>query len=154
MVKFEGSIGLIRHPEEVERLWLAVWDDRNYHFDFVVAERLENDSFRECLDREIAWTLPLRSGKDYLISSVARLHLDAALSLDASQADLMLYSIELFVVDLYGKVAAKSLANDPNLRWVSSDEVLMGKTTCGRCIAPRLVAMIRKADVFPPQSEN
>jgi hypothetical protein len=137
----------------MERLWLAVWDNRHCHFDFVIAERLENDSFRECLDREIAWKLPLRKGKDYLISSVARLHLDTAFSA-AKQTSLMLYSIELFIVDLFGKMAAQSLANDPNLRWLSSNEVLSGKTNCGRNISPRLVSLITKADVFPPQTDD
>jgi hypothetical protein len=153
VTKIEGSIGLIRHPKEVERLWLAVWDQQSAHFDFVFAERLENDSFRECLDREIAWTLPLRKGKDYLISSVARLHLDTAFSV-AEQTNLMLYSIELFIVDLFGKMAAKSLANDPDMLWVSSEEVLGGQTNCGRKISPRLVSLIRKADVFPPKLES
>ena len=54
MNHFTGSVALLRHPEQLEHLWLAHWDSRRQYFDFVTAERLDDESFRECLDREIA----------------------------------------------------------------------------------------------------
>lgn len=63
MDKFVGAVALIRHPIELEKQWLAQWDPHYGHYDFATAARLENDAFRECLDREIAWSLPLRKAK-------------------------------------------------------------------------------------------
>jgi hypothetical protein len=151
MDKFVGAVALIRHPIELEKQWLAHWDPRYGHYDFVIAARLENDSFRECLDREIAWSLPLRKGKDYLISSVARLHLDATLLISGHSAPMPV-TTEFFVVDLYGKSASARVADDPNTRWVTSSEVLDTTTKCGHSISPQLSTMIRIADVFPPNT--
>ena len=69
MSSFVGSVGMIRHPAQGERLWLVIWDAEQGHFDFVIAEKLENDSFREALQREVAWILPLDRKRDFIISS-------------------------------------------------------------------------------------
>ena len=76
MNHFTGSIALVRHPEQLENLWLAHWNASRKHYDFVTAERLDDESFRECLDREVAWILDIRRDKDYIVSSQARLHHD------------------------------------------------------------------------------
>lgn len=153
MDKFVGAIGLIRHPIDVERRWLALWDENRSWFDFAVAQRLTGESYRESLDREIAWRFPLRRGKDYLISSVARIHLDTALLID-EQANPTLFSVEMFVVDLFGKRAAPQIEDDANTLWLTCNELLAGKTDCGRQISPQLVLLLGKADVFPPQHRH
>ena len=120
---FCGSVALIRHPEQLESLWLAYWNPARQHLDFVTAERLDGDSFRECLDREIAWALDLRRGKDYLLSSMARLHLD--LSDDTGDAQ-SLSAVEFFVTDIYGKAGWASVELQEHLHWLTCVEVLDG----------------------------
>lgn len=151
-----ASIALFRHPEQPEKLWLAVWDSHADHFDFVTAERLERESWRECLDREIAWTLHLRRGKDYIISSMARLHLDLAASPGSTESSSLSitpeqprYSaVEFYAVDLYGKSGEATLANNERLQWLSSEEVLSGRTANGRLVSPSLVSLLKQADVI------
>ena len=149
MQAFTGSIALVRHPNQMEKLWLAIWDPRYQHFDFVAAEKLENDSFRECLDRQVAWVLPLRRGKDYLISAVARLHLEALLLVDLRPTAFL---VELFIVDLYGKESLPTVSKDRSIRWLSTREVLAGATEDGQPVSPQLVMILTKADVFQPGS--
>ena len=148
---FCGSIALIRHPEELEKLWLAFWDEPRGRFDFVTAERLEGDSFRECLDREIAWALDIRRGKDYIVSSMARLHLEIPSENEGSEDDL--HMIEFFVADLYGKRGREAVRGNDKLHWLMSSEVLDGETEDGRPLNPQLVAWLRQADVIARHSQ-
>ncbi len=145
MNHFTGSIALLRHPQQLENLWLAHWDARRQHFDFVTAERLDDESFRECLDREIAWVLDIRRGKDYIISSQARLHLDIPVESD----DVVTFYVgEFYIADLYGKAGRAMIEHNKELRWLTSDEVLSGQASDGAPVNPELVALLNKADVI------
>jgi len=149
MTELHRSIALLRHPEQLEELWLTHWDARCQCYDFVTAERLETDSFRECLDREIAWQLELRRGKDYLISSMARLHLDLELpEHDADDGSELRPAVEFYIVDLYGRAGRATIEANPRLRWLSGQEVLAGKTADGKAVAPGLVTLLKMADVI------
>lgn len=145
MTQFTGSIALLRHPEQLENLWLAHWPIGRSHFDFVTAERVEGESSRESLDREIAWILDLRRGKDYIISSMARLNLDVP----AEDTDDGPHGVvEFYVVDLYGKSGKASVELNKQLRWLTGEEVLSGATTDGKSVNPALVELLTRADVI------
>ena len=60
MNQFTGSIASLRHPEQLENLWLAHWHIGRCHFDFITAESIAGESSCESLDREVAWILDLR----------------------------------------------------------------------------------------------
>ncbi|MDG2127180.1 MAG: hypothetical protein P8K08_04240 [Fuerstiella sp.] len=145
MNHFTGSIALLRHPERLENHWLTYWDARRQHFDFVTAERLDDESFRECLDREIAWVFDLRRGKDYIISSQARLHLDLPVE---SENEETFYVVEFYIADLYGKASRAMVELNKEVRWLTSDEVLSGQTSEGVPVNPSLVELLNRADVI------
>ncbi len=145
MNHFTGSIALVRHPEQLENLWLAHWNASRKHYDFVTAERLDHESFRECLDRELAWVLDIRRDKDYLISSQARLHLDLPGGVRADETGCV---VEFYIVDLYGKAGWGSVELNNQLCWLTSEEVLSGKTAQGERVNPSLVELLSKADVI------
>lgn len=145
MNHFTGSIALFRHPERLENQWLAYWNVGRKFYDFVTAERLDDESFRECLDREVAWVLDLRRGKDYVMSSQARLHLDLPVE---SESDDTVLGVEFYIVDLYGKSGRASVELNKQLRWLNSDEVLSGLTSDGERLNPSLVELLNKADVI------
>lgn len=145
MQHITGSIALLRHPEQLENLWLAHWDARRNHFDFVTAERLDNESFRDCLDREIAWILNLRRGKDYIISSQARLHLD--LPTESADDDTVL-GVEFYITDLYGRASREMIELNNQTRWLTGSEVLSGNTSDGEPVNPSLVTLLLQADVI------
>lgn len=145
MNHFTGSIALLRHPEHLEDQWLTYWDVGRKYYDFVTAERLDDESFRECLDREIAWVLDIRRGKDYIISSQARLHLDIPIE---SETDDTFFVVEFYIADLFGKSGRASVELNKQLRWLNSDEVLSGQTSDGVPVNPSLVELLNKADVI------
>lgn len=144
----QASIALIRHHEQPEQHWLAFWKESEQHFSFVVAERLEKESWRECLDRDLAWELNLRRGKDYLISSMARLHFEEA-TVDRESSEPAKLEIEFYVVDPYGKAGRAAFDSLPDARWLSNDELRSGRSTDGKEIDSWLVELLRKADLLP-----
>lgn len=139
------SVALIQHPEKLEASWLTFWNATRQYLDFVTAERLAGDSFRECLDREIAWVLDLRRGKDYLVSSMARLHLEFPQQTSDGETTV---AIEFFVTDLYGKAGWASVELNSQLHWLTCAEVLDGRTSDGRRLNPQLVDWLQQADVI------
>ena len=50
MTDFCGSVALVRHPEKLERLWLASRNPTRQHLEFITTDKLEGASFRECID--------------------------------------------------------------------------------------------------------
>ncbi|MDQ3332001.1 MAG: hypothetical protein M3552_15320, partial [Planctomycetota bacterium] len=77
--QFIGAIGLIRRDREDGRNeWLALWNTGRGCYQFVEAHKLEGESYRQSLLREVAWTTGLRTGKDFLVSGGPRAHLQFA----------------------------------------------------------------------------
>ncbi len=147
MIKFVGSVALIRHPELLEEKWLARWNEREQSFGFVIAERLEGESYRACVDRQVSSTLRLRRGRDYIVSSVPRLHLDLPPG-SVDEADETFYVLEFYVVDLYGAAALVTVDNDATNRWLTARELLSGTAIDGGKIESRLVTLLRRFEVF------
>ena len=111
----------------------------------MTAERLDDESFRECLDREIAWVLDLRRGKDYIVSSQARLHLDVPVE---AADDETFFVVEFYIADLYGKASRGMVELNRDVSWLTSDEVLSGQTSKGVPVNPSLVELLNRADVI------
>lgn len=147
MDRFTGSVALLRHPEQEEQAWLLKWAPRRDRWEMVVAECLEGESFREALDREVAWQLNLQRNRDYLIASMSRLHIEETLQLRGS-CQQMQYVLEFFVVDLYGQSSRQIIEHAEDLQWVSSREILHGQLTTGQQIDELLVTLIRKFELI------
>ena len=145
---FFASIALIRDAEHLEQRWFAFRDHPEGPYRFVVAERLQKESWRECLDREVAWTLQLNRGRDYLISSMARLHLEETI-VDSMTQQEQEVTIEFYVVDSYGQSGRAALESHPDFRWVSNKELRAGMTDDGSLIDAWLVNLLRRADLIP-----
>ncbi|MFG0334448.1 MAG: hypothetical protein ACF8TS_13875 [Maioricimonas sp. JB049] len=146
--QFVGSIALVRRWFGEEERWLARWDEQAQALDFVYSERLEGESYRESIDREIAWTLRLQRKRDYIVSSVPRLHFQAPLEIPG-QCTPVYYVVQFFVVDLYGQRAAGTLDADALNQWCRPAELREGRTTDGRAIAPGLHVLLARTDAIP-----
>lgn len=150
--QFVGSIALVRRWFGEEERWLARWDDRTHLLDFVRAERLEGESYRESIDREVAWALRLERNRDYIVSSTPRLHFQAPLDVPG-QCEPVFYVVQFFVVDLYGRHAARALDADVLNRWCRPMELKAGHTVDGRPIAPGLQTLLARTELIPCYGE-
>ncbi|CAK9000744.1 Transglutaminase-like superfamily protein [Durusdinium trenchii] len=96
------AVGLLRRWYGDESRWLVRWDERLQAGRFIEAERLEDESFRESLDRELGWVLRLGRKQDYIVSSVPRLHFQRDYEVCGVEGPLQVV-VEFYVVELYGQ---------------------------------------------------
>ena len=135
---FDGSIALIRRTEPSYSSWLACWHDQSECLEFIVSPRLGQESYRDCLSREIAWTLRLARDRDYLVSSVARLHYESH--------EL---TVEFFVVEPYGKSFHQLIDANSSARWVRRHELENRRTDDGLAVSDGLCELLFAADALP-----
>ena len=112
-----------------------------------MAERLQGEPARESIDREISWQLRLNRGKDYLISSMARLNFEQTVVVP-DQPSPITVKAEFIVVNPYGTKAAEQLVSDPENHWLSREELLAGKSEDGTVVSSFCVALLKAADVI------
>ena len=146
---FVGAFGLVRTQTEDAIRYLTVEDGDG--LDFIRARREEGRGYRDCLDEEIARRLNLRRGKDYLLSSVPRAHLNARLcgsQVDGSDEPVW-YVCEFFVATLFGKNAKKAIELRDDVVWLSPRDVYRGHGPDGRRLKADLVELLKSADAVP-----
>ncbi|MDG2014246.1 MAG: hypothetical protein P8J33_12120 [Pirellulaceae bacterium] len=148
MEKWFQSIALIRRVQDGKNLWLARESDRRPDMvDFIAAPRLESESFRETIRREVGWVLDLDPKRDLLVSNMAQLNLEFVASLPNSTADSHI-AASFFLVEIYGRRAMQKIESDPANRWMTSGEVCSGDLETGETVDPRLLFLLDRAKVI------
>lgn len=143
------AIALIRRWFGEEPRWLVRLARAGREADLIEAPRLEGESFRESLDREIAWQLHLRSGRDYIISSVPRLHAETPCTrrLCSGEELTSLQIIEFYLVELFGAESRRVLDEDFAVQWWTDHELLHGVAL--RPLNARQRDLLVTTDLFP-----
>jgi hypothetical protein len=147
----QTAMALFRRWYGDESRWLVVRDAHSGDYRLIEAERLEEESFRESLDRELAWRLHLRRGKDYLISSVPRLHFPVTVTETSGcsgEEEQRREVIEFYLVELYGSGAVNSLESQADVQWWPASRML-AEPACGEPVFdPRQRRILIAADVL------
>ncbi len=133
--KNQTSLLLRRQPEPLQ------WK-------FVVGERLNRESFRESITREVAWQLNLNRKSDFLVSNMAALSIDHVET--GPDGSPQLIALAFYNVHIYRGAVLETLSRDASNRWVSAAETCQGKTIDGQTIDPRVVSWINKWSVVQP----
>ena len=148
MEKHFQSVALVQQSEGDKSKLLLRWHADQNCWMFVVAERLNRESFRESVTREVAWQLNLNRQSDFLVSNMAQLSMEYVETLpDQTQTHI---AVAFYNVHIYRRNVLESLTLDPSSRWMSADEVCKGRTNDGQTIDPRIVAWINKWSVVQP----
>jgi 8-oxo-dGTP pyrophosphatase MutT (NUDIX family) len=146
MRRSEAAVALIHREQDGQKLWLAQWNPKWRRYHFVAGHRRPDETFRECLVREIAEELRLSEGPDYQVSSERPIHLEFLDSSESTQTQTR-YLMELFRVELSPAAGAK-VASDPENRWLTESEVQAGRTRDGQPVSAtmrRLLAAMPSA---------
>lgn len=147
---FVGAIALIRRTGQAGRdEWLALWNAGRNCYQFVEAHKLESESFRESLQREISWTTGLETGRDFLVSNVPRARLQFLGETGCAEQPAG-YVVEFFLVELMGKRHAGILQGLELARWIDQDQLEIGTALDDRPICPQLRSLLERGDVIPP----
>lgn len=141
------SIGLIRHLGDEGWRWLARWDSRKRHFDFITADCLEGESPREAISREVAWALDLNRGRDILVCNMAQSNLEFVERFPGDQHETIV-KIAFYNVELYRKGAVAVVNAVSENAWMTSQEICEGKTKENLPLNPFLTQLVSKSGVI------
>lgn len=141
------AIALIRRRIGDVQKWL-VFQPRETVFELIQAVGLEQESLRESLSREIAWRLELERDKDYIISSVPRLHLEDPLGRHAApgEPEPKVEVVEFYLVELYGSNGRDKVDQNPNVHWWGADQLITAEQS--PCLPERQRELLRIADIL------
>lgn len=145
---YRRGIALVRNFSTGNMLrWLGVYNRATQTINFITGQRLEGESFRESVKREVAWSLDIDRNSDFLPSRMAQLNLEFVEALiegeDARHYQVAFYNVEIYRESVLDKIAARD-----DLIWVTSEEICAGKTKLGISFDPLLVALLKKSDVI------
>ena len=150
MKQFIGAIALLRRAGDDGRdRWLSLWNPGRGCYQFLEAHKLDGESYRESLLREIAWATGLRQGKDYIVSGAPRAHLQFA-EAGACDAEPVWFIVEFYLVELMGRQHRATLEALPHAAWLTAEQVQAGAAEDGRPLCGRLRSLLRQADILAP----
>lgn len=144
--KYFRSVALIPDWAESNSKWSCVWDNVRSCFDFVTAERSGNESFRDCIHREVLEALSLTK-RHVLVANMAQLNLEFVDALPESTSDSHI-AVSFYLVHLYSRAARLAGKEMVEGRWLTGKELLNGETTDGWRVSPNLSYLLRRADVI------
>ena len=111
------------------------------------AEKLEGETYRDGLVREVGWATGLDAAKDYLISHAPKAHVQFAEECEGPrQGDVTV--LEFYVCELFRRGRAK-LAETDGVTWLTAGDLEAGEAH-GKPLAGRQLALMKRADLLPP----
>src|SRR5271163_3435974 len=99
MRQSEAAVALIHRRRDGQDFWLAQWNTKWCAYHFVAGHRRDDETFRECVVREIAEELHLVVGTDYRVATEPATHLEFV-DFSRSAQSQTCYIMELFAVNL------------------------------------------------------
>lgn len=147
MEKVFRSVALIQSFDEEKSQFLLKLNAGRNQLDFVVGERLEKESFREAITREVSWQLDLERNRDFLVSNMAQLSMEytGVVPGDVSERKI---AVAFYLVHLYGKSARSQVKDSKITQWVTAAEICHGRTNLGTEIDPISVHWINRWEIL------
>ena len=136
-----AAVACITRQEQGQTLYLAQWNLHWRALNFIAGHKRPEESFRECLIREIGEELGLALGEDYQIPDEPLLRLEFEAFSDGAW-ELTSYVLEVFRVVLNEDSAVEKIAANPDNRWVTEAEILAGRCTDSTRISPTVARVV------------
>ncbi len=121
MRRSEGALALIRRQRDGRSEYLVQWNEKWGAYSFVGGHRRPDETFRACLQRELAEELHLQPGTGYDLPDRPPWHLEYTAYSESAGVETA-YVMELFIVELTPAGLA-AVEADPVNRWVSQEQV-------------------------------
>lgn len=135
----EIAVALVRKIDKQIR-WLGILDAEKKQVDFVVAQRLEKESWRESVTREVAWKLELDRHRDFIVSNMAQINSEFEAVLPGNSETTKI-ACTFYNVELYRKSTVLKVEQDEHLIWLTSNEICNGATQDGIPLNPLIVLL-------------
>ena len=143
------SVALVQRAAGDKNRFLLRWQANRESWMFIVADRLNKESFRESIAREVAWQLGLKRKSDFLVSNMAQLSMEYVEETMPHETPRHV-AVAFYNVHIYRRTVLESLDQTPDFRWLSAAEVCQGTTNDCQTIHPRIVNWLNKWEVVQP----
>ncbi|HVA51050.1 MAG TPA: NUDIX hydrolase [Pirellulales bacterium] len=141
-----AALALITRRRTGETEYLAQWNPEWAAFHFVGGHRYADETFRDCLVREIGEELGVAPGGLAMADDpTARLHYVATSRRAGAETA---YTMELFDVELNGDELCR-IEQRPENAWLGSEEISAEAMHDGRAISPTMSLLLGKTGRLP-----
>lgn len=147
MQKIELGLALIRERADEGSMWLTQASRNQPMLSFVSGNRLEGESFRETISREVAWQLDLERNREFLVANMAQIDLEFEGEIPGQPNPTRLH-VAFYSVDLYRSAARKRIAQREDLVWVPSNVLCEADRFGGWLINPFHQSLIQRSKVI------
>ncbi|MDG2381447.1 MAG: hypothetical protein P8N76_07225 [Pirellulaceae bacterium] len=148
MKQFIRAFGMVPEDGGTREKWLCLWNNRRKCFEFISAEPMAADTFREQIHQQVCADLGL-SDQQLLTASMAQLNLETSEVLPGETQPCHL-AIAFYLTELYGPDAKSRIQRVPNHRWLNHRELIGGTSDDGLDVDPVLVHLLRRTEVIQP----
>ncbi len=124
-------------------MWLAQWNSHWRRFHFVGGHKRHDETFRQCLVREVSAELAFREGDDFSAEEKPLGRREYTAWSERFQAETK-YEMELYRVRLLGSNAVSRINGDPLNRWLSAEEIRAGKTGDGQAVSETMGQLLEE----------
>ena len=147
MKKIELAIALIRSTASGTPRWLIKQAGNVSKPSLIIGHRLENESFRETVAREVSWELNLDRRRDFLVANMAQMNLEFVDRLPGNPEKSHIRAA-FYNVEIYRSHVLEQLHNDASCRWIDSAAVCDGVTRHGQILNPIVPYLINRSSVI------
>ncbi len=147
MHKVEIAIALVRSTVPGSLHWLVKHGQSGRKPGFIIGQRLENESFRDTIKREVAWELGLDRKRDFLVSSMAQINSEFVDRLPGHLEESHVLA-SFYNVEVYRSQVLEQLDADRSCFWVDSGEVCDGVTRQGQILDPIVPYLINRSSAI------
>jgi len=147
MKRIELAVALIRSSVSGCPRWLIRQAKDGSKPSLIIGDRLENESFRETVAREVSWELGLDRRRDFLVSNMAQINLEFVDRLPgASEKSHVL--VAFYNVEIYRAKVIRQLRDNDSCHWVDSAAICDGVTRQGQILNPIVPYLINRSSVI------
>jgi hypothetical protein len=148
-----GTFAIIRSSEKNEPTrWLARWNEYWRSYNFVGGHKRADESFRECIIREICEELNLYEGSEFVVAEMAEAHVEYS-AWSKSAGHMTEYAIELFSVYL-DRSAEEKITRDPSNRWLLESEIRSLTCADDRPVSNTMADLLSKTKLWTEQLQR
>ena len=149
----EASAALICKCNEKQTRWLTRWNRSWQCYHFVGGHKHDDETFRQCLVREIREELALLLDRDFALAAEPRARAEFVTWSDSAQTETQ-YVIELFDVRLVNGSDSAFAGSDDGVRWLTEQEIRNKFCADGKPISSTMTRLLEEIGWKCPCDES
>jgi 8-oxo-dGTP pyrophosphatase MutT (NUDIX family) len=136
-----AAFAWITRQEQGRTVYLAQWNLHWRALNLPGGHKRPDESFRDCVIREVGEELGLTLGDDYELGDEAPLRMEFE-AFSEGAWELTAYTMEVFRAVLKEDSALPRIAANPDNRWVTEAETLAGRCNDGTRVSPTMTRIL------------